>query len=302
MLTNLKRIFLPHEKYKLAILYDNTALYSPSNLTAIVNFCDAALENGIEVEVIQLHDFYRLSEFDALFIRETTEIKSYTESFSLAAKRLGLVVLDKPDDIRRCTDKTIFHQICKEAKILTPKTIVIPTYHSIDWDYPVIIKSPYGSFSRDIYKCDNTSDIVNAFHHLNSLQAVIIQEFIPTEFDWRVIILAGRILSVCKYYMNDGDWRICKIDANKFTQGKHECIAIKDVPVAVMQLAYQLADQYGLGLYGIDIKEYKGEYYAIEVNDNPNIDSGVEDEKYPDIYDKIIKYFLDELKRKRPQD
>ena len=88
------------------------------------------------------------------------------------------------------------------------------------------------------------------------------------------------------------------MDNNKFLQGKHECVPVKDVPIGVIQLAYQLSDLYGCGLYGIDIKEYNGNFFAIEVNENPNIDAGIEDEIYPEIYDKIMKYFLQEIRKK----
>ncbi len=33
----------------------------------------------------------------------------------------------------------------------------------------------------------------------------------------------------------------------------------------------------GDGLYGVDLKEVGGNVYVIEVNDNPSIESGVED-------------------------
>ena len=45
----------------------------------------------------------------------------------------------------------------------------------------------------------------------------------------------------------------------------------------------------GLGLYGIDIKAIDGKLMVIEINDNPNIDFGVEDEYYGDkVYSDIL--------------
>ncbi len=49
----------------------------------------------------------------------------------------------------------------------------------------------------------------------------------------------------------------------------------------------------GDGLYGIDIKERQGKYYVIEVNDNPNIDSGCEDRILKDaLYEQIMQVFF----------
>ena len=55
----------------------------------------------------------------------------------------------------------------------------------------------------------------------------------------------------------------------------------------------------GLGLYGIDIKEVKGKPLVIEINDNPNIDFGVEDAHYGDeVYQQIIKALLKRVEEK----
>ena len=43
-------------------------------------------------------------------------------------------------------------------------------------------------------------------------------------------------------------------------------------------------------LYGVDVKEIDGKAVIIEINDNPNIDSGVEDAVLGDaLYDIIVK-------------
>lgn len=43
------------------------------------------------------------------------------------------------------------------------------------------------------------------FRHSSVLLA---QEFIPTEFDWRIGLLDGEPLFACKYYMAKGHWQI----------------------------------------------------------------------------------------------
>ena len=47
----------------------------------------------------------------------------------------------------------------------------------------------------------------------------------------------------------------------------------------------------GSGFYGVDLKEQNGRVYVIEVNDNPNVDAGVEDRVIgTQLYDDIIGY------------
>ena len=50
------------------------------------------------------------------------------------------------------------------------------------------------------------------------------------------------------------------------------------------------ANAIGNGFYGVDIKQRGESVYVIEVNDNPNMDSGVEDVILGDaIYQQIIE-------------
>ena len=93
--------------------------------------------------------------------------------------------------------------------------------------------------------------------------------------------------------MVDNDWKIIKYDRKgNYTDGKHECVAFKDIPLSVLAEAEKCNKLLTSGLYGIDIKEVGGKAYVIEINDNPSIDGGVEDEIEGNlIYDTIISWF-----------
>jgi len=56
----------------------------------------------------------------------------------------------------------------------------------------------------------------------------------------------------------------------------------------------------GDGLYGVDIKRVGDKPVVIEVNDNPSIDHGVEDEHLGEaLYLRIMQEFLRRMERKR---
>lgn len=71
--------------YDLAILTNPDEKEPPSNAQAIQNFIKAAEETGFRVELITKKDYARVGEFDALFIRETTNVNHYTYSFARRA-------------------------------------------------------------------------------------------------------------------------------------------------------------------------------------------------------------------------
>ena len=58
----------------------------------------------------------------------------------------------------------------------------------------------------------------------------------------------------------------------------------------LLSTALAAANAIGRSLYGVDLKEIDGEYYVIEVNDNPTIAAGEEDQANPNIYAEIISY------------
>jgi glutathione synthase/RimK-type ligase-like ATP-grasp enzyme len=52
------------------------------------------------------------------------------------------------------------------------------------------------------------------------------------------------------------------------------------------------ANAIGDGLYGVDIKSVNGKSVLIEVNDNPNLDRGVEDLVLGDeLYERVMRVF-----------
>ena len=75
---------------------------------------------------------------------------------------------------------------------------------------------------------------------------------------------------------------------------------MEHLPAQVLRTAIKAANLIGDGLYGVDLKQVGDKVYVIEVNDNPNIDAGVED-KYlkNELYDRIMRVFLRRVELKR---
>ena len=95
--------------------------------------------------------------------------------------------------------------------------------------------------------------------------------------------------------MARGHWQIYNWGASKTLEkeGNFATIPLEDVPNSVIKLAQRSAKLVGNGLYGIDIKELDGGPTVIEVNDNPNIDFGVEDKVLGnELYERVIGAFI----------
>ena len=75
---------------------------------------------------------------------------------------------------------------------------------------------------------------------------------------------------------------------------------MRDAPSEVVKLALKATASIGDGLYGVDLKQNGDRVVVIEINDNPSIDAGVEDDYLgEDLYRRIMEEFLRRLERKR---
>ncbi|MFC3914098.1 RimK family protein [Pseudaeromonas sharmana] len=300
----------PHRRYRydLALLIDREEHMPPSNLMAIKRFIRAGQKLGIRVEIIDRDQLARLGEFDALFIRATTNIDNYTYTFARRAEKLGLVVIDDPGSIMYCTNKVYLSELLEKHKVPMPKTRVIRAGEK-GWvdktvatlGLPCVLKLPDGSFSRGVHKVESVEALEQkAGEMLASSALILAQEFMYTEFDWRIGVLNRQPLFACKYYMSRGHWQIYQHkEGGQFNAGGWETLDVMAAPRCVRETALKAANLIGDGLYGVDIKQKGNRAYVIEINDNPNIDRGIEDHFMGDlIYERVMAEFLRRLQQR----
>ena len=141
---------------------------------------------------------------------------------------------------------------------------------------------------------------VNAL--LDKSELIIAQEYLPTEFDWRVGILDRRPLFVAKYFMVPGHWQIIQHGDNKqdFVEGRTLAISVAEAPDRVVKLGLRVANLIGDGFYGVDIKQVGKRLCVIEINDNPNVDAGNEDSVLKDaLYREVMAVFLKRIEARQ---
>jgi glutathione synthase/RimK-type ligase-like ATP-grasp enzyme len=272
---------------------------APSNEQALKKMIKAAAKLGIHAELITREDAGRLLEFDALFLRETTAVNHHTYRLARRAEREGLVVLDDPRSILLCSNKVYLAEMLNKAKIPIPKTIVAHRGNAASipdqLGFPLVLKQPDSAFSKGVVKVKSDLEFATKIDEFFSTsELVVAQQYMQTEFDWRIGILDRRPIFACKYHMARGHWQIIKHDSHSRGRfGKCETLPVELAPPKAVSIACKAADLIGDGLYGVDVKESKGKFYVIEVNDNPNLDAGVEDQILRgDLYRILMESFL----------
>ncbi len=112
----------------------------------------------------------------------------------------------------------------------------------------------------------------------------------------RTIVTDGRDLHR-SYGMALGHWQIFRHGPDGRTEeGSTECVPMDAVPPSVIDTAVRAAAVIGNGLYGVDLKQTDRGVVVIEVNDNPNIDVGLEDAVLGDaLYQRLLLVFLERM-------
>ncbi len=291
-------------RWDLAMLVDKNESAPPSNKGALERFVKAGAKLGLRVNKVSASDLKSVSQFDALFIRQTTAIDHITYRLACDAETQGLVVFDDSDSILRCCNKVFLHDAFQYNKVASPRTLVIDdvkehTLNNLEatFQFPIVLKMPEGSFSKGVFKVNTRAELKKISEDLLRDSALVLaQEYLYTDYDWRIGVLNGRALYACRYYMASNHWQIYNHGSKRNFSGGFDALPTFEVPSFVLSSALKAAAVVGDGFYGVDIKVIDGKAYVLEVNDNPSIDHGIEDAYLgEELYMQIMSEFLRRL-------
>ena len=287
---------------RIACFVEKYNFSDPREEGALQNFKNAAEQMGNQFSFLFREDIAEIPKYNAVFIRATTDPLFTAYIVSKTAWELGLKVIDDPESIQICANKIHQYELFEKYDVPRIPTMFLnkdELHHKRITEIfdtlgkPVVIKAPYTSFSRYVEKaaCETSFREV-AKRFFKKSDALAIQKFTPTAFDWRVGVLNNEVLYVCKYMIPKGKWKHGAKLRGKPTViwGRTVSVTKEEAPLRLKEAALKACSVIGKGLYGVDLKEVNGEYVVVEVKDNPSIYAGYEDSKSKDIYKKIISY------------
>jgi glutathione synthase/RimK-type ligase-like ATP-grasp enzyme len=289
----------------LAILHDPSLEDKCSNDGALAKFVEIAPRVGIRAELIEPQDVDRIEEYDALFIRADPSVDNYMYPLARKCESLGMPVIDDPESLLRCSNKVFLDELMGQHGIPKPKTLkvhrdnvdeVIPTL-----GLPCVLKVPDGAFGLGVSKIESEAQLRETAKELFARSELLVaQEWLPTEFDWRIGVFDGRPLFAAQYRMAPGHWQVIKREGEERVEGETVAFSIGEVPEVVIDTAVRAANLIGRGLYGVDLKQSGEKCWLIEVNVNPNIDAGNEDQILGDaLYREILGVYARRIGQRR---
>ncbi len=290
---------------RLAIFTERNTIRRSVELTALSNFRIAAAKLGHDCDFMFRSEIGTIPRYDGLLIRALTDPLNTSYIAARLGEVHGLRVIDEPDSIMVCCDKVNMYQHLMRAGVPMPDTCFLTEDETTveqaaelfeEYGTPLVLKAPNSSFSAYVEKVHDPDSFVKVGKRfLRRADRVVVQQYLPSQFDWRVTILDGKVLFAVKYVMAEGAWRI----HDKDEDGRPNLCSVATVERSqvnpeLVRVALAAGAAIGRSLYGIDIKEIDGGFVVIEVNDNPNIDAGVEDRANPEVYRNIIRHLAGE--------
>ncbi len=290
---------------RLAIFTERYTIRRATELTALTNFRMAAAKLGHDCDFLFRSELMSIPRYDGLLIRALTDPLNTSYVAARLGEVHGLRVIDEPDSILVCCDKVNMYQHLMRADIPMPDTCFLmdeevteEQAHEMfeEFGTPLVLKAPNSSFSAYVEKVHDPASFVKVGKRfLRRADRLVVQQYLPSSFDWRVNILDGKVLTVVKYVMAKGAWRIHdKDDAGRPNICEVFGVERNQVNPALIDIALKAGAAIGRSLYGVDVKEFDDGFMVIEVNDNPNIDAGEEDKGNPEVYRNVIRHLTGE--------
>jgi glutathione synthase/RimK-type ligase-like ATP-grasp enzyme len=288
---------------KIGIFVERYTMSDSEVMNALMRFAQVAYHMGHRTEFIFRPDMFKIPDFDAIYIRALTDPLNSAYVTSRTAELHGIRVIDDSESIRICCDKVNMYTRLMNAQVPIPETRFLRP-SEITWQKgkqlleeigkPLVLKAPNSSFSMYVDRASSPQEFVKiGKRYLRRADRVVVQGFIKSEFDWRVGVLGGEPLYVCQYTIPRKQWKVLAYSPQgREIYGPVKGIPLKKAAPKLISTAQEAARAIGNGLYGVDLKQVGSNFVVIEVNDNPTIAHGEEDQQAPDVYQKIITYLL----------
>ena len=223
-----------------------------------------------ESRIKQFDDYQRVDDYDVLFFRTTGKHWEEVDLIINSIKRDDVVVVDplvrngKPSMACKAWQMLAL----KEAGIEVPKTVYGSLWYlyeqmkkpfpdpSLDragnnFQFPIIIKGSGGDRGTRVFKANNLEEMEKLVRDLRKSETeegrrYMLQEYIPNDGDYRVLVLGEKVLGV----MKRSSQSVVEFKNNYSAGGKVE---VADLPEEIKQLAVKAAKVCGLAVAGVDV-------------------------------------------------
>lgn len=211
----------------------------------------------------------------------------------------GYTLINSTECHLNCSSKWYNQILFERAGIRTPETVLIAhkegareAFEKLEADFPIILKTSNGSRGVGVVWIESLKSleaITQLLYRENEYIDLILQEYIPIEYDVRVIVVEGDVVGAMKRPVPKGDFR------SNVAQGS-EPVA-HELTDREIEESIRAAKSVGGSVTGVDFmpaKDREAESpYFIEVNSTPGL-VGIEEaeKKRTSVTQDILKKYF----------
>tara|TARA_Y100000296_G_scaffold83956_1_gene116083 strand:- start:65 stop:1438 length:1374 start_codon:yes stop_codon:yes gene_type:complete len=221
--------------------------------------------------------------------------KSYLDLLSRLEK-IGVCMVNSRETVEVSADKYRTYVKLQDFGLTQPKTVLIPnedtleqTLESLDSKFPIIMKTLEGSKGVGVLFIESERQIeslVQLLYNQNENVDLLIQEYIKTDCDIRVIVLGGKIIASMKREVAEGDFR-----SNVSQGAKVKEYSLTELEVEQCLLAAKAIDGSWTAVDFIPSNNpKKTPPYILEVNHSPGTE-GIEEATGKNIVKEVIDFY-----------
>jgi len=230
-----------------------------------------------------------------VFVRGTPERDSWLDLVS-QLENAGYCVVNSRDCLELASDKYRTYLRLQDFGLTQPKTVLIPNedeietaFKNLDTKFPIIMKTLRGSKGVGVLFIESEralNSIVQLLFKQDKSADILIQKYIKTEFDVRVLVLGGKVIATMQRDVLEGDFR------SNYSQGAEvKTYELSDLEIEQCLLAAKAIGGLFTAVDFIPSENTKKDPpYILEVNSSPGTE-GIEEANKKNIVKEVIKYF-----------
>ena len=183
----------------------------------------------------------------------------------LLAERRGVEVLNQAGALLDVHDKLRTAARLARVALPHPRTAHLRVPQVPPFDGPYVVKPRYGSWGRDVVRCEDAHALVEQLESLRDRpwfrrQGALVQEAVPNDgCDLRIVVAGGRVVGAGERIAAPGEWR-----TNVSCGGELRPVTIDD---GVAELARAAAAVVGADFVGVDVMPMRnGRPVVLELN------------------------------------
>ena len=254
-------------------------------------------DNGYKIYNADDDNGFEISDENTVaIVRGSVRLKQSWLDLLKQKEKIGVCMVNSRQTVATSSDKYRTYLKLQDFGLTQPKTVLIPDVNGVDKaveildkKFPSILKTLEGSKGVGVLFIESErslKSIIQLLFSQNEDVDLLIQEYIKTDGDIRVIVLGGKVIASMKRAVIEGDFR-----SNVSQGAKVKEYDLTDFEIEQCLLAAKAVDGIWTAVDFIPSSDKENKPpYILEVNHSPGTE-GIEEATNKNIVKIVVKHF-----------